>query len=174
MRRCSLRNLLFISFATAAFSATVALAEPPESIDRAETAKKLHYFGAGMGTAGWAMPILLAGGNPVWAPLLPGFGIGQAIQGRYGERGWIFTAGEVGAIAFGVAIAVAACGDSRAQCQTEGIAIPLLIAYLPFRIWEVVDLWSGSEKEAQPAPGLSFYLAPTSTRALASGISYRF
>jgi hypothetical protein len=73
-----------------------------------------------------------------------GFGIGHAIQGRYPERGWIFTVGEgVGITMFYVGI-LACFGDAiNGQSCTPPVALigGGLIAFVGFHIWEVIDLW---------------------------------
>lgn len=74
-----------------------------------------------------------------------GFGLGQAVQGRWGEEGWIFTLGETASIAaliVGVADAFSDCADNSSNsCSDRGT--PYLIGGFiglgVFRIWEVVD-----------------------------------
>lgn len=92
--------------------------------------------------------------------LFLGFGIGQAIQGRYGDTGWIFTLGEVGsftAMIVGVVQTFDNCiattpvsgGAGRAStCGNNGEALLFggLIGLMVFRVWEVVDAFSGPPK----------------------------
>jgi len=66
-----------------------------------------------------------------------GFGIGHAVQGRWSERGWIFTFGEVasfGAMLYGVA---QCCQHQRGENYI--LAGALMLA--AFRVWGVVDAW---------------------------------
>ncbi len=89
-----------------------------------------------------------------------GFGIGHAVQGRYSEKGWIFTAAEVTGLAL---LIHANCFRPRntnsqirsvreqSDCEnvTEGIGGAALL--LGFHIWEVIDAWT----QAQPLPNSS-------------------
>lgn len=76
-----------------------------------------------------------------------GFGIGHTVQGRWLERGWVFTAGESASllIAFTGAVATIGCGghsDSTTgeRCDTSvGLLIGGYLAFVGFRIWEIAD-----------------------------------
>ena len=73
--------------------------------------------------------------------LFLGFGIGHAIQGRYAERGWIFTVGTLLSsfiILRGAAECIADAIDEEEECSSRLIDIGL-VGLLGFRIWEVVD-----------------------------------
>jgi hypothetical protein len=86
------------------------------------------------------------------ASIFLGFGVGQAVQGRYGETGWIFTVGEIASITalfIGVGQALDDCFDSDARCNDdkgEGLIIGGLVGLLAFRVWEVVDAVGGPSK----------------------------
>ncbi len=86
------------------------------------------------------------------ASIFVGFGIGQAVQGRYGETGWIFTVGEIASITalfVGVAQAFDGCGfEDSGTCDNGGeeLIIGGLIGLFAFRIWEVVDAFGGPPK----------------------------
>lgn len=73
-----------------------------------------------------------------------GFGIGHAIQGRYSDKGWIFTVGELGSLA----VLMAGFGDcvSRSWSDSSGCNGGLItlgaFGFLGFRIWEIVDVWA--------------------------------
>ena len=82
---------------------------------------------------------------------LLGFGIGHAIQGRWLERGWMFTAGSslvvVGIVGSGV-LSSSKSSSSRRSGSPRGLAdfasfvSLLLVPSLPiFHIWGVVDTW---------------------------------
>lgn len=72
-----------------------------------------------------------------------GLGVGHAIQGRYTDKGWIFTVGELGA----AMVMISGMGDcwtgSRYEaCNGSNLAIGAF-ALVGFKIWEIVDLWAG-------------------------------
>lgn len=84
----------------------------------------------------------IAGGIVGTYPI--GLGVGHAIQGRYVEKGWIFTAGELGSLLVLIA-GVGDCWDnynSRYRTCDGGMAVAGLIGYVGFRIWEIVDVWA--------------------------------
>lgn len=72
-----------------------------------------------------------------------GLGIGHAIQGRYAEKGWIFTAGEVGSLGVATASLVGCYSDTLTNhnCNLAPFVIGVY-AYLGFRVWEIIDVWS--------------------------------
>jgi hypothetical protein len=79
------------------------------------------------------------------ASILVGFGVGQAVQGRWGERGWIFTLGDaalgtVAMVSIGYTIG---CSVSGTSCNT---AIPVMygsvLALAAFRVLEVADAFA--------------------------------
>jgi hypothetical protein len=76
-----------------------------------------------------------------------GFGIGHAIQGRYGERGWIFTVGELGSITAMIVGAVQcattrdAYGNERRCTDGDSLIVTGLVGIIGFHVWEVIDLW---------------------------------
>ena len=76
-----------------------------------------------------------------------GLGVGHAIQGRYGDKGWIFTVGELGSMA----VLLAGLGDCTFDdwsddddCDGGGLIFLGAAGYVGFRIWEVIDVWAGS------------------------------
>lgn len=73
-----------------------------------------------------------------------GLGIGHAIQGRYLESGWIFTAGELGSIGL-IVIGFSNCLDntwSNRSCGSN-LAINLgVVGLIGFKVWEIIDLWA--------------------------------
>ncbi|WP_374001395.1 hypothetical protein [Bdellovibrio bacteriovorus] len=73
-----------------------------------------------------------------------GFGIGHAIQGRYTEKGWIFTVGEAGSLAVLIA-GMGSCMSSwhSDNCNGNGGLIWIgAFSFIGFRIWEIVDVWA--------------------------------
>jgi hypothetical protein len=79
--------------------------------------------------------------------IFPGFGIGQAVQGRWSDRGYIFTLGEtaaMGLVIYGISkndcfLAIDPCHD-----DSDGVGEFLvgLLAYTGFRVWEIIDAWA--------------------------------
>lgn len=79
-----------------------------------------------------------------------GLGIGQAIQGRYWPSGFVITAGEIGSFALLIAGANDCLpkqfGDpAPKQCHGDYIAAGLL-AYLGFRVFELIDVWAAPDR----------------------------
>ncbi len=75
-----------------------------------------------------------------------GFGIGHAVQGRWAEDGWVFTAGELGSLSLVVA-GILGCVDQAfegSNCSDfeSAFIVTGAIGFLGFRIWEIVDVWS--------------------------------
>jgi hypothetical protein len=123
-----------------------------------------------------------------------GFGVGQAVQGRWGDTGWIFTAGEVGSGAlmiYGMTQLFANCFeyDVEGNCDSNRGMTPLIVGALAltgFRIWEVVDAFAGPAsynrryKDIQfrvngYAPQWGLYLSPSmDRRASVAGLSLSF
>ena len=86
------------------------------------------------------------------AALMLGFGIGQAIQGRWGDKGWIFTVGEgasIIAMFYGIAESFD-CGrydeyggyDSSCENRGMGIFAVGIIGFTVLRVWETVDAFA--------------------------------
>ena len=77
-----------------------------------------------------------------------GFGIGHAIQGRYGQRGWIFTLSEVagvGLLASGSNNCINTYNSSnyyQNNCSPSAAFVVGELILVGFRIWEIVDLWA--------------------------------
>lgn len=83
----------------------------------------------------------LLGGVAAWSL---GFGIGQAIQGRWSSDGWKFTLGEgasLAALLVGIATIWQDCGIDEV-CRDDGGGLLLVggvIGLGVFRVWSVVD-----------------------------------
>lgn len=124
-----------------------------------------------------------------------GFGVGQAVQGRWSDTGWIFTVGELGSGAlmiYGMTQLFEDCfGYEETSCDDNGGGTALVVGALAltgFRIWEVVDAFSGPSshnaryKSVQmrmngfaPAPQWGLYLSPSmDRRASVAGLSLSF
>lgn len=77
-----------------------------------------------------------------------GFGVGHAIQGRWTEKGWIFTTGEIVSLGLIIAGAVDCVNDdfnnsingSNGSCNS-GLLTAGVIGFVGFRLWEIIDVW---------------------------------
>lgn len=119
-----------------------------------------------------------------------GFGIGHTIQGRWRERGWVFTVGGGASLLVtlvGATAAIGCAGDSsKEQCDTSiGILVGGYLALMGFRIWEIADAFvappihnarvrSLKRRLGISAPyALAPYVAPHGDGAIA-GLGLRF
>jgi len=85
-----------------------------------------------------------------FASLFMGLGVGQAIQGRWSETGWMFTLGEgasVTLLTIGLVQQLEACPlFSDTSCHSDkgdNLMIAGLIGVVGFRVWEIVDAFAG-------------------------------
>lgn len=120
-----------------------------------------------------------------------GLGIGHAIQGRYGEKGWIFTVGEI-ATATLFSIGATNCitetfsslGTSTSSCN-DGLMAVGLAGLAGFRVWELVDVWAApashneevrrlQQRRADAERSYAFYIAPNRNRDWTAGLRLRF
>lgn len=121
-----------------------------------------------------------------------GFGVGHAIQGRWTQGGWIFTAGELGSLA-AVVGGIAGCVDNTFRndhCSglESTLIVTGIIGFVGFRIWEIVDVWAAPpgmnkkynelknyiEKEpAKPEPKTSLDLVPIMKQGFGNGVALR-
>ena len=107
------------------------------------------------------------------ASLLIGFGVGQAVQGRWGQKGYIFTIGELasfGAMIYGMVELVSACNDNfddpyaDTSCnetrERRGgvLMVGGLIGISVFRIWEIVDAFAGPSEHNRQLHALKMRL----------------
>ena len=73
-----------------------------------------------------------------------GFGVGHAVQGRWSERGWIFTVGEtagLGLMVYGLGKGLDSCANVESDCGTSGLGFIAggAIALTGFHLWETID-----------------------------------
>lgn len=143
---------------------TALTAEEHEILDRGEVSTTAYVVGGVLGT--WPL----------------GFGIGHAIQGRYIEKGWIFTLGEVGSgLIFISGLASCINQNLYSGCTNNGVITAGLVGFIGFRVWEIIDLWVGPPlinrryHALQEQKGLAFVpmIAPTKDGLLA-GFEFRF
>jgi hypothetical protein len=121
-----------------------------------------------------------------------GFGSGQAVQGRWGDTGWIFTVGEaasIAAIVVGVSSEVEDCADDFCDDDENGPLIAIgVIGIIGFRVWEIVDSIAGPASHNRrlhqiqarigyPQPGyysVAPFVAPTHNGGGVAGLTFRF
>ena len=81
---------------------------------------------------------------------IPGFGLGHAIQGRWKDKGWIFSAGETLGAGLMIASGSSCMGGSMMEDNNDrngsggniALANPGMVTYLGFKVWEIVDIWT--------------------------------
>lgn len=105
---------------------------------------------------------------------LMGIGIGHAIQGRYMENGWLFTATQLGS-----AFSLGVFAGQGNEVWTGLSAITLI----GFRIWELIDVWwlPSSHKIVSHKKRNGFYASPllysdnnSSQKALGLSLGFRW
>ena len=120
-----------------------------------------------------------------------GFGIGHAVQGRWTEKGWIFTAGEVAsitAILYGVSQAnrydpeYSYGSHDHQNRRGRNYALAGIVGLLGFRVWGVVDAWVAppihnrkvralKQQLGLTPPSYGFYLAPPQSPSGSGGVA---
>jgi hypothetical protein len=113
-------------------------------------------------------------GGAMVADAFVGFGLGQAIEGRWGETGWIFTFGETIATAvFFDGLAQTICTAPNSRCgnnsSANGIALGGALALTVLRVWGFVDASVGPLRHNARVRELRARLEPS-----ASGLAFRF
>lgn len=156
-----LKNILLISCLTIGSSAFSMEMDSPTN--PMEVSKTNYYAGGVLGT-------------------LPGFGIGHAVQGRWMEKGWIFTAGEIVSAAGLVYFALNLFNTlptakeivdnysensesskpiSVSTITNGALALVFLTLFLSFKAVETVDVWSFSHHHYKVAEESSHPLRPS-------------
>jgi hypothetical protein len=114
-----------------------------------------------------------------------GFGVGQALQRRWTDIGWVFTFGEAATVATVIVIAEEV-PSTQLNVYSSPVAASIfgaaILSTLGLRIWESVDAWTTPLKRnhrvralrARLAPPVGLYVAPTSSGRLSTGLSMRF
>ena len=73
---------------------------------------------------------------------LPGFGIGHAIQGRWLEKGWIFTGLTVGFFPLALASFFYVISTNH-TLDANLVFVPFyLFGLTGLKLWEIIDVWS--------------------------------
>ena len=126
-----------------------------------------------------------------------GLGLGHAVQGRWSEKGWIFTTGELASVGV-VIIGAAGCLNNEADNGFNGksdcsdfnsfLVISGIIGYVGFRIWEAVDVWVAPighnkkvrelknyiNKEPMPTVKSSLNLVPLMSPSMGQGVGLKY
>jgi hypothetical protein len=111
---------------------------------------------------------------------LVGFGLGHVVEGRWHEKGWIFTAGETASMSLLIVSSIGTECDHN--CSLYGAAFYSgLITMMGFRIWETIDSVNGAraknrrirQAHAERDTRLGFGIAPHRDGAIA-GLTLRF
>lgn len=120
-----------------------------------------------------------------------GFGIGHAVQGRWREGGWIFTAGEVASVTAIIFGASEANRYDRAYPSSEyegqnrrgqKYMVAGIVGLIGFRVWGVIDAWVAppihnrkvralKQQLGLTPPSYSFYLAPPQGSSGSGGVA---
>jgi len=109
-----------------------------------------------------------------------GFGVGQAIQGRYKSRGWMFTVGDSVAttvILIGAARCCGPAGNKEEYAVLGGLAV-----LVGLRIWQTIDAWivppahnrrvrALRTRLGLAPPSYGLYLAPPQTPDGSGGVA---
>ncbi len=103
-----------------------------------------------------------------------GFGLGQAVQGRWSEKGYIFTLGEgasMGLFIWGMVEGFGACFEGCSESREDRAVLLLgvgLVGLAVFRTWEIVDAFMGPASHNRKLRSLQFRLGmqPTYARVL--------
>ncbi len=88
----------------------------------------------------------ISGGQIVGGALMSawlGFGLGQAIEGRWSDTGWKFALGEAGAVTLILAGAFRDCGDGDCNPNETMITIGV-VGYVVLRGWQFIDVFTGA------------------------------
>jgi hypothetical protein len=72
-----------------------------------------------------------------------GLGVGQAIEGRWSNTGWIFTFGEPTALGMIVVGLLRACDQHDCDESRSGLAVAGILGYMGLRLWGMVDVFVG-------------------------------
>lgn len=190
LRRIVFQRVTLLAFYTFFQISTHALADSVPSdltVSQAElSAEDREILKAGEMGAGR----YLAGGV---LGIVPGLGIGHAVHGRYWEKGWIFTVGELVAAGFAYSetrrcvenifdFSRSAEGRNKDLCNANVISGATYV-FAAFKTWEILDIWITPqlrnkryrELTVNPASSASmkFFLLPGFNQALAGlQISY--
>lgn len=96
-----------------------------------------------------------------------GFGTGHILQGRYFERGYVFTLGELASVyVFAANLCIFTC--THAQDMWAGAA---LASFVVFKFWEIGNLWFVPKVallKSRDHEGLQIAMLPTAPQNFSS------
>ena len=118
-------------------------------------------------------PVQYVGGGVVGT--FVGFGLGHLVQGRWLERGWIFSVAEPPLMVLGAA-ALFANSAHTGKSEPNGLAI-FGAAFVGMRIWEAVDVWytpyaTAQQRTRRPSQGLWIQPEPGGGAQLVYGFNF--
>jgi len=205
-----LRVILTLGIVFSVFSASTADAQPggqpyPYPQPQPQQPRPAPYYGGGYGSTPSLRLLTLeereilwrgeiSSGQVIGGGLLSawlGFGLGHAVQGRYGDVGWKFTVGEVAALGAIVTGALRASENDFRQGRHdnggESLLIGGVIAFGVIRVWEVIDAFVGPtsynrkyravrwKAYGPQAPRYGLYVTPGGSRGGGqAGLTLRF
>jgi hypothetical protein len=137
-------------------------------LDRGEVSNSAATTGAIIGTSSviWVAPFLSQhNSSELVLFVLPSFGAGQLVQGRYLETGWIVTLTE--SVALGLLNYEYYSGGQDSEAA-------LALFYLSARVFEIYDLWLGPAKHNISLNKLKYSAAPIGKNGVTLKVTYRF
>ncbi len=108
-----------------------------------------------------------------------GLGIGHAVQGRWSDKGWIFTAGELGTATVFMIGALGCISNElnnglngKDDCTglSEAMVVTGIVGYIGFRIWEIVDVWSVPPSHNRKVRELQQYIQKTPAKEVKTSL----
>jgi|GEM_PF-1849960 len=104
--------------------------------------------------------------------LVPGLGIGQAIQGRWLETGQIVLVGQLASLSTCL-LGAALYNDEAASNPAIGMMVVGVVGLVGFRVFEVIDLLVGPSLSGSPSSVEGAYLLPSVDKSGAWLVGYR-
>ena len=152
-------TLIFVCFSFEGFSKEHKKQKPPVNPDSAIQSTSLPPEKTESGYASSALKIGLA--------LVPGLGVGHIAQGRWTERGWIFTLLEP----------VLLVAPSMAEKQ-EGAFLWALYFWIGLKVWQVMDVTQNEVSKVRKSSRFQvnplFVYHPSNNHHLGFSLKYRF
>lgn len=133
----------------------------------------------------------ISGGRVLFGVVLNGWlglGLGQAVEGRWSDTGWIFTVGEPVALTVAFSTLLGCDGHDGCSGGQRSLIAASLLGYFGLRIWSIVDAITGPDHHnrrvrdlrmrlgmSPPELSLTPYLLPTAEgQGATAGLSLRF
>lgn len=116
-----------------------------------------------------------------------GFGLGQAVQGRWSDTGWIFTVGEPLALTIALSTAIGCDVDGVCNDRERTVILGSLLGFFGLRLWSIVDAVTGPRAHNRRVRDLQMrmgmlpaeyslvpYVMPVAEGGATAGLSLRF